>query len=130
MADIETSAVSPTGVWSFVGGAATNIFNSVESGITASTTQTQGQQPLTKHVNEISTCANANDTVTLPAAAIGKYCVVINNGANALRIFPASSDNCGAGVDTQIALASADMAIFWAYDATNWKAISGTMLTA
>jgi len=93
----------------------------VTSGITASTTQTQGQQPLTSTINEISTVANANDTVTLPTAKIGLTAVIINNGANTLKIFPASSDNLGAGVDTSTTLASGSNVTYRAYDITNWE---------
>ena len=93
----------------------------VTSGITASTTQTQGQQPLTSTINEISTVANANDTVTLPTAKTGLTAVIINNGANTLKIFPASSDNLGAGVDTSTTLASGSNVTYRAYDITNWE---------
>ena len=90
-------------------------------GITASVTQTQGQQPLTTHTNEISTCANANDTVTLPAAVAGVEVVVINNGANTLRVFPASGDDLGQGVNTQTTIAASNTTRFSAYDTTNWR---------
>lgn len=98
--------------------------HSIEAGITASTTQSQGQQPLTKEVNEVSTVANTNDTVTLPAAlTYAKYCTIINNGANTLQIFPASGDNLGAGVDTATTLASGSNITFVNYDATNWESV-------
>lgn len=100
--------------------------NSITAGITASTTQTQGQQALTKDINEISTVANTNDTVTLPSAVAGKKCVVINNGANTLQIFPASGDNLGQGVDTATTLAAANTIIFVAYDGTNWEEVVNT----
>lgn len=96
------------------------IIRSVTAGITASTTQTQGQGALTKEFNQVSVCANANDTVTLPVAAAGKMCAIVNNGAQTLKIFPASGDNLGAGVDTATTLAAAGKAIFIAYDATTW----------
>jgi len=98
--------------------------NSVTSGITASTTQTQGQQPLTNDVNEVSTVANANDVVTLPSAtSYSRSIVIINNGANVLQIFPASGDNLGAGVDTSTTLAAGSNVRYTNYDATNWEAI-------
>jgi len=102
-----------------------------ESGITASTTQSQGQGPITREINEVSAVANIGDTVTLPTAEIGKRCVILNNGANALRIFPASGDNLGAGADTQMTtdLAAGDMIVFFAYDATNWRGFRETMET-
>jgi hypothetical protein len=91
------------------------------AGITASVTQSQGQQPLTNSINEIATCANANDVVTMPAAAAGRRVVLINNGAQTLQIFPASGDDLGAGVDTSVTLASGSNVEFVAYDATNWE---------
>ena len=94
---------------------------SASSGIVASTTQTQGQQALTEDINEVATVANANDVVTLRTARTGGYQTVINNGANALQIFPASGDNLGVGVDTSEPLASGSNKTYLAYDTTNWE---------
>ena len=100
----------------------TTIFlRSETSGITASTTQTQGQQPLTTDINEISTVANTNDTVTLPAAVTASEIVVINNGVNTLQIFPASGDDVGDGVNVATNLSSGSNVTFIAIDATNWE---------
>ena len=96
------------------------ILSHTVAGITASTTQSQGQGALTADVNEVSTVANTNDTVTLPAASKGSICMVINNGANTLQIFPASGDNLGAGVDTATTLAASNNVTYKSYDATNW----------
>lgn len=74
------------------------------STITASTTQTQGQQPLVANVNEITVCANANDVVTMPLLLAGMGVTVVNNGAQTLQVFPASGDDIGAGVDTSVTL--------------------------
>lgn len=110
-----------TFTWRPVGG---RTINSVRAGITASTTQTQGQQPLTEDVNEISVCANANDTVTLPSAPTYSRTVkIINNGAQTLQIFPASGDNLGAGADTATTLASGSNVSYTNYDATNWESV-------
>lgn len=99
----------------------TRFRRSATSGITASTTQTQGEGPLTTDINEISTVANANDTITLPTALAGSETVVINNGANALQIFPASGDDLGDGVDVSTSLASGSNIVFIALDDTNWE---------
>lgn len=99
------------------------LYRTVTSGITASTTQTQGQQPLVRDINEVSTVANANDTVTLPTAIIGRHCLVINNGANTLQVFPASGDNLGAGVDTSTTVTAGSRKLFIAYDTTNWEPV-------
>lgn len=99
-------------------------FRAVAATITASTTQTQGQQALTNDINEISICANANDTVTLPVALAGRHCTVINNGAQTLKIFPASGDDLGAGVNASTTLVAGTRVFYVAYDSTNWRAIS------
>lgn len=94
-----------------------------EAGIVASTTQTQGQRPLTRRVNEIATCANPNDTVTLPSAGAGKEIIIINNGAQTLKIYPASGDNLGAGVDASTTLAAGSNRRYVAYNDTNWEIV-------
>jgi len=105
--------------------AGTGVFiqGSVTAGITASTTQTQGQGALTSEINEVATCANVNDTVTLPTAVAGRRVTVINNGAQTLQIFPASGDNLGAGVDTATTLAAGSVVTYVAYNSTNWEAV-------
>ncbi len=99
------------------------------AGITASTTQTQGNGALTvptgavELIAQVATVANANDTITLPAAVANLIILVINDGANTLQIFPASGDNLGAGANTATTLAAGATATFVAYDSTNWKAL-------
>ena len=104
-------------------GVDTFIRHDVNATLTASTTQNQGEGPLTAEVNEVSTVAFADDTVTLPTAIAGLKIVIINNGANQLRIFPASSDNLGQGVDTHTTLAAGSNIVFVAYDDTNWEIV-------
>jgi hypothetical protein len=101
------------------------IQRNVNAGLTASTSQSQGQGALTAEINEVSTCANDDDTVTLPTAAAGLKIVIINNGANRLQIFPASSDNLGAGANSSLAggLVAGENITFIAYDATNWEEV-------
>lgn len=99
----------------------------VTTGITASTTQSQGQGALTSSVNEISTCANDNDTVTLPSStALSDNVLVINNGANTLQVFPASGDNLGNGVNASTTIAAGSLKRFVSYDATNWEEMTVT----
>ena len=71
---------------------------SAQAGITASTTQTQGQQTLAADVNQVSTVANNDDVVTLPAAFPGEEITIINDGLNTLQIFPATGDDLGTGL--------------------------------
>jgi len=109
-------------------GADVFIEHDTNAGLTASTTQTQGQGALTTEVNEVATVANTDDTVTLPVAAAGRMVTIINNGANDLQIFPASGDNLGAGVDNATSLEFNETVTFVAYDATNWKVEFSTQL--
>jgi hypothetical protein len=96
------------------------IAHSTTAGITASTTQTQGQGALTTDINQISVCANDNDTVTLPTSVAGYRVVVINSGAKILQVFPASGDDLGAGVNTSTTLATGKSAEFISFDSTTW----------
>ena len=120
LADLQVGGVSQFSV-STAGVITTASFyhGSVTAGITASTTQTQGQGALTTQINEVSVVANTNDTVTLPAAVAGRSVSIFNNGANTLRIYPASGDNLGAGVDTATTLVAGANVVFQCYDATN-----------
>lgn len=95
--------------------------HSQTTGITASTTQTQGQQPLTRGHNVIATCATANDTVTMPSCVAGRDLSIANNGAETLQVFPASGDSIdGGSVDASITIASGSRALFRGDDGTNW----------
>ncbi len=93
---------------------------SVTTGITASTTQTQGNGALTSDLNVISTVANINDTVTLKTAIVGVICIVVNNGSKKMKIFPAAADDLGAGLNASITLSAGSTIIFHCLDATNW----------
>lgn len=98
----------------------------VNAGITASTTQTQGQGALSSQVNEISTVANDDDTVTLPPAITGITVEIINNGANTLLIFPASGNDLGLGINIGEELEANERVKFVAYTATKWAKESTT----
>lgn len=81
----------------------------VATGLTASVTQTQvGALALTKKINNVTTVANANDAVVLPALAAGQSCDVYNNGAHPMKVFPAASGNIdGAGANAAVTLTNA-----------------------
>ena len=75
--------------------------------LTADVGSAQGGCPLTDSFNVISVCGNVGDSVTLPAVfAAGTVIFIKNNGANSADVFPASGDDCGAGANTAVALAS------------------------
>lgn len=57
-------------------------------GLTASTTQTQAAATALGYgVNDIATCANANDAVGLPRAVSGAVVHFFNSGAQACKVF-------------------------------------------
>ena len=96
------------------------------AGITAHTDSIQGAGPLLVGVNQISVCANAGDAVTLPPAESDTSINVsiINNGAQACDVFPASGDDCGAGADTAVSLAAGANITYTSYDDTTWLALT------
>ena len=95
---------------------------SVATGLTADVGSVQGGNALTKDVNVISTCANVGDATTLPAAVAGLEITILNNGANATDVFPASGDDAGAGVDAAVSLAAAANITYLCLDGTTWFA--------
>lgn len=101
---------------------------SITVGITAATSQSQGQGALTTDINEISTVGTANDVVTLPGALAAKIVRIINNGSKDLQIFPASGDNLGAGADASTTLEANEVITFIGYDTTNWTPGATTQL--
>lgn len=99
---------------------------SVGAGLTASTTQTQGQGALTAVLNQVATCANANDVRTLPAARKGLVCIIANDGAQTLQVFPASGDAIDAGAaNASTTVATGKRRLFYALDATTWISLLG-----
>lgn len=105
-----------------------NTHITVTAGITASVTQSQGNGALVSDINEVSTVANTDDTVTLPSAVSGRKVTIINNGANTLQIFPASGDDLGAGADTSTQLEINETVEFVAFDGTTWSKEASTEL--
>lgn len=100
----------------------------VSAGVTASTTQTQGQGTVSVTsgdmfvVVEVSTCVNANDTITLGATVPGRVYHVINNGAQTLRVFPASGSNfVGSVADAAVNVAAGAVSEFTCFTSTKLK---------
>lgn len=87
--------------------------------ITAVVTDAQGQAPMTLEVNVV-TVAAADYVATLPTAAAGRYCTVVNNSVNRLKLYPASADDAGAGVNAAVYVGGGQRVTFLALDATNW----------
>lgn len=94
--------------------------------VTASGDQTQAAGvalAITADYINIATCAIAGDSIALPPAVAGREVTVTNSGIAACAVFPYTSDNLGAGVNTSISLAAGATARWWAIDSTTWKRI-------
>lgn len=93
-------------------------------GITASTTQSQAAAtPVDGEYVTVSTCANANDSVKLPAATVGRVLHIKNEGAANLRIYPALGDKLNGGtIDAAdaTALAAAGKRTYVCFVAGDW----------
>lgn len=113
--DMPTPVSDVTGAWAEYGAVPVN----VKTGITATTSVTQGGGPLYYAVNEWSTCA-AGAGGTAPPAFEGSYFEIINNGANDGTLYPTSGDNLGAGVDTAVTITAGTVGVFRALDGTTW----------
>lgn len=99
----------------------------VSSGLTASTTQTQGEQLLTATLNEIATVANVGDVATLQLCRADLVTIVRNNGANRVQLFPTSGDAIGnLGVDVPYPLAPGETVELVGRALTQWMIASTT----
>lgn len=96
----------------------------VETGITAGTTQTQaGATAMTASINDVETVANVNDGVKLPTAVPGLVRYVSNNGANSMRVYPNTSDTVNGGsVNVHVDQAAGNKTMYVAMTTTNWEA--------
>ena len=108
--------------WAEVGGSIIKTDQN-DVGIIASTTQTQGQQPLLSSYNQISGVANPNDVVTAPSVSAGMRLTILNDGGNTLQVFPASGDNIGGGVDSSITIVTGATGVFLGRDGTDWDTL-------
>lgn len=97
----------------------------VQSNITAATgsTQATGVQIVSDLV-EISVCANAGDSLTLPIAKRGLQILITNHGAQSADIFPAVGDFINEGtVDVAKACAADATLLLWCYVDKYWEAL-------
>jgi hypothetical protein len=96
-------------------------------GLTADVGSAQGNGVITSTYNVYSTVATTGDAATLPAAfSVGTMIYVKNDGANSMDVFPASGDDAGAGLNTAVAVAAGDFAVFMGTVAdTTWTKIAG-----
>lgn len=102
----------------------TQLFRSTLAGITAFAGGGQGSAVLLdEDLSEISTVVSPGDSVKLAFAATGLKKIVINNGANAMDVFPNTGDDLGSGVNVAQSLAAGSNVTYVAFDATNWEKV-------
>lgn len=113
------------GMLFYVGATQDNIpLKTTTAGITADVSSVQGGGQLNSAVNEISICANIGDAVTLPFARAGNSVIVINNGANACDVFPASNDKLDAlAINIAASLAAGASIKYTAFNSQSWVSI-------
>jgi len=80
---------------------------------------------LTSNYCEISTCATGGDSVKLPAAQVGLWCVITNHGANSCDVFPNTDDAINeAAANTAKALAANASLYCYAYSSDAWECLT------
>ena len=107
--------------------AAGTVFTAINTyfGVTTITAFATGGQAnataLTGEYNEITTCTTIGDSVKLPVAALGKYIVIVNNGATAADIFPVAGSSIGdMAANAAYRLGQGQQVMFFADSATKW----------
>lgn len=118
--------------WQYLNGQITWFPASVpQAGITAAvgSTQETGVELLYRAV-EIEVCANAGDAVTMPYAKPGMCMSIVNHGAEAADVFPASGDAFnGVTADAAFALPADKPAIFYCVLTGVWEVLIDTDTT-
>lgn len=113
-----------TGTGSVVFGTAPSITNpafSISAAVTAGT-NAQGQGALTSDINVITTAAANPSGVTLPTPAAGRFVLVVNRGANAVNIYPATGHTIDAlAANASIQVPATASILFWCQSATAWQ---------
>ena len=99
-------------------------FGVVPSATVAASGTGSGDSPIAIGFTLVS-AANGTKAITLPTAAAGKVCIVKNNVAANLLVFPATADKINGGTATSGSLTMAGLtcAMFVAYDATDWYSL-------
>ena len=103
-----------------------NVARSVATGITAAGSSQGTATAITKDVNVVSTVA-ASTGVIMPTAVAGYELIVINTGANALAVYPATGGAIDAnGTNAAFSLAVGARIMFIAVSATQWYTLNAT----
>lgn len=100
-----------------------------QAGITAGAVQTQdGATQLTGTINNVGTVGTASDGVRLPPALKDEIVEILNTGANALQVWPASANTVDGGAANAVdsnTLAAGSSRRYFSVDDTDYITLSG-----
>jgi len=141
-ANLAAAVTDETGTGALVFGTSPSLTTPSLAGETFSTTNNvtagtnaQGQGALTTDINVITTAAAAPSGVTLPTATTGRRMLIVNKGANAVNVFPATGATIDAlAVNTAISIPVNGLLEFSASSTTQWyssfnSSVTGTGVT-
>lgn len=78
----------------------------------------------------LATGADGTKGVKLPAAAAGGFCIVKNNAASALNLYPNTDDKIdGGSANAAVTVDAYSAAVLVAYDATDWYTVARSYIT-
>lgn len=122
----EDGSMSPTYNNLTVNGTFTAAALVVDSVAPAITAKAGGGQDatlaLSKNLNIVTTVATAGDSVTLPTAVVGQRITIVNLGANALAVFPYTSDIIDdEAVDASVTVQPESSVEFNCYTTVKWQ---------
>lgn len=100
------------------------LYNSSQSGLTATAGGAQASIPLNQHVNVVSTVATIADSGQLPAAVPGRTIIVRNAAANSMNVFPHTGETINSGAaNAAFAVAGGKNCMFVCGVLGNWIAV-------
>ena len=80
--------------------------------------------PITTTIARVSTCATANDSVVLPTAVAGMWCIIANQGAASMQVYGTGTDTItGVAAATGVAQAAGKSALYFCAAAGNWERV-------
>lgn len=120
-------SVQCLGLDGFIDMARPLVTTGMTAGITASTTQSQaGGTELNTNAmfHIVTTVASAGNALRMAGAVAGKWCIVVNRGANSLGLYPDVGDSIHTGaVDAVYNVAAGASVMLVGADATNWLVV-------
>lgn len=113
-----------TGAQTITGAKTFDTMPIIPSATVAATGTNQGTAaPITTGFTLVS-AADGTVGVQLPTAVAGLQCIIKNNAAAVLKVYPFSGDGINAiAVNSALSMASLTSAVYVAYDATTWYTI-------